>query len=318
MALFLNEADVTRLADVRMALEAVELAFREQGSGQAVNEPRRRVRQPNGTLHFMAGALTQMGYWGFKAYTTTREGARFLVNLYDAASGRLLALIEANRLGQLRTGAASGVATRYCARPDAGRLGLFGSGFQAETQLEAIAAVRDLREVRVYSRTPEHRQEFAETMSRRLGLTVAPVESARAVVEDCDIVTTITSAREPLFDGRWLAPGTHVNAAGGNALTRAEVDTATIARASRIFVDDKEQARIESGELLQAAERNVLNWQRVRELGDVVAGVVPGRGTPDEITLFASHGIALWDIALAARVYEAARVARVGQEVQLL
>lgn len=318
MTLLLTESDVTRLVDITTALEAVEVAFRQQGAGSAVNEPRRRVRQPQGTLHLMGAALPELGYWGFKAYTTTRQGAHFLVSLYDAASGRLLALIEANALGQLRTGAASGVATRYCARPEAGRLGLFGSGYQAETQLAAIAAVRPLSEVCVYSRTPEHRERFADTMSRRLGLAVTAVATPHEAVDGCDIVTTITSAREPLFDGHWLAPGTHLNAAGGNALVRAEVDTTTVARADRIFVDDKEQARVESGELLAAHERNRLNWGRVRELGDAVAGLVPARGDPDEITLFVSQGIALWDVALAARVYERARAEGAGQEIALL
>ncbi|MCZ7573256.1 MAG: ornithine cyclodeaminase family protein [Ardenticatenaceae bacterium] len=317
MTLLLTRHDVTRLVDMTAALEAVETAFRQQGAGSAVNEPRQRVRQPQGILHLMGAALPELGYWGFKAYTTTRQGAHFLVSLYDTASGQLLALIEANTLGQLRTGAASGIATKFCARPDASRLGLFGSGFQAEAQLAAIAAVRPLTEVHVYSRTPEHREHFAQTMSSRLGLTVSPVAIPRDAVAGCDIVTTITSSREPLFDGRWLAPGTHINAAGSNALIRAEVDTTTIARTDRIFVDDKQQARIESGELLAAYERNQLNWQRVRELGDAVSGLVPARGGPDEITLFASQGIALWDIALAACVYERARDEGVGQEIAL-
>lgn len=318
MTLLLTERDATRLVDITAALEVVEVAFRQQGQARAVNEPRRRVHQPHGTLHLMGAALPDLGYWGFKAYTTTRQGAHFLVSLYDAASGRLLALIEANTLGQLRTGAASGVATKYCARSEASRLGLFGSGYQAETQLAAIAAVRPLTEVRVYSRSSEHRERFAETMSRRLGLNVSAVATPEEAVTGCDIVTTITSAREPLFDGSLLSPGTHVNAAGSNALVRAEVDVTTVARADRIFVDDQEQARLESGALVAAYERNHLNWQRVRELGDAVAGLIPARGGPDEITLFASHGIALWDIALAARIYERARAEGAGEEISFL
>lgn len=318
MPILLTEADVSRLADIQTALEAVETAFHQQGSASAVNEPRRRVRQPGGTLHLMGGALPKLGYWGFKAYTTTREGARFFVSLYAADSGRLLALIEADRLGQLRTGAASGIATKYCARDDARVLGLFGSGYQAETQLEAIAAVRPLEEVRVYSRTPEHRERFAAVMGARLALNVVPVTSARAAVDGCDIVTTITSAREPLFDGGWIAPGTHLNIAGGNALARREIDVTTLGRADRIFVDDKAQAQLESGALLAAVERNQINLGRVRELADVVTGILPGRDGDSEITLFLSHGIALWDIALAARIYERALAESVGQEIPLL
>jgi ornithine cyclodeaminase/alanine dehydrogenase-like protein (mu-crystallin family) len=318
VTLILSETDVSDVIDMAAALEVMETVFRQQGEGRTINEPRCRVRQPRGTLHLMGAALPDAGYWGFKAYTATRENVRFLVSLYDSGSGALLALIEADQLGRLRTGAASGIATKYCARPDASRLGFFGSGTQAEHQLAAIAAVRQLREVCVYSRTPEHRVQFASTMSERLGLSVVPVSSARDAVEGCDIVTTITTAREPLFDGRWIAPGSHINVAGANSLTRTEVDVRTISRAERLFVDDKAQARIESGELLAAFERNVLNWQRVQELGDVVAGLTPGRDGDDEVTLFASHGIALWDVALAAHVYERAREGGMGRDIALL
>lgn len=310
----IREEDVDALVDMDDALTAVESSFIEQSAGTGVNQPRRRVRQPAGILHLMAGALTVRGYWGFKAYTTTRKGLQFTVNLYDAETGALLAIIEAGRLGQLRTGAASGVATDYLARNDATVLALFGTGYQAETQLEAIAAVRELEDVRVYSRTAEKRERFARRMSDSLApkgysssaLTIRPAASPAAALDGADIVTTITTAREPVFDGTDLDAGVHINAAGSNGALRAELDLTTIRRADHIFADDVIQARIECGELIQAYERNAFSWERLRPLADVVAGVTIGREDPEEITLFESHGIALWDVALAAEVYERA------------
>ena len=313
--LLLKEADVNALVTMEDALAAVEGSFLEQARGTGINQPRRRVRQPHGTLHLMGAALVERGYWGFKAYTTTRQGARFVVHLYDVTSGALLAILEADRLGQLRTGAASGVATKYLARPDAGTLALFGAGYQAETQLEAIAAVRPLREVRVYSRTPARRHAFAERMAARLGLQVRAVDAPEAALDGADIITTITTARAPLFKGDLVQPGVHINAAGSNAAIRAELDAEAVRRTTAIFVDDVQQARFESGDLVQAYQRNALAWERVRPLADVVAGLLPGRRTSEDITLFESQGIALWDVALAAVVYERARERGVGQEV---
>ncbi len=308
----LREEDTRSLVSMPEALEAVETAFVEQAHGTGINEPRRRVRQPAGTLHIMAGALVKRGYWGFKAYTATRSSVRFIVNLYDSESGALLSMIEADYLGQLRTGAASGVATKYLARRDAGVLALFGTGFQAETQLEAIAAVCALREVRVYSRTPERRETFAQTMSRRLTIPIHPAPTPREALAGADIVTTATTAIDPVFDGNDLSPGVHINGTGSNAAIRAELDRTTVRRADVIVTDDLESARIESGDLIRAYERNALSWSRVRLLADVVAGLTTGRQRPEDITLFESQGIALWDIALAATIYERAVAANLG------
>jgi ornithine cyclodeaminase/alanine dehydrogenase-like protein (mu-crystallin family) len=312
MMRILRENDVQALITMEDALSAVELAFREQFQGSGINEPRRRVRQPGGVLNLMGGALTERGYWGFKAYPATREGVLFSVMLYDAQSGAAQALIEANYLGQLRTGAASGVATKYLAAPQARRLALFGTGYQAETQLAAIAAVRQLEDVRVYSRKPERREQFVARLQEQMGLPLRAVESPQAAVAGADIITTATTARTPVFDGSEIAAGTHVNAAGSNSAAKAEIDATTVRRASHIFVDDMEQARIESGDLIMAYERNALVWEQVRLLADVVGGLLPGRTDPTEITLFASQGIALWDLALAALVYERAVAQDVG------
>ena len=312
---FIREEDVRKLVTMDDALRSVENAFMEQANGSGINEPRRRVHQPAGTLQLMGGVLTQRGYWGFKAYTATRSGAYFTVNLYDARTGVLLALIEANLLGQLRTGAASGIATKYLARADASVMALFGTGYQAQTQLEAVAKAHPLHEVRVYSRSAEHRTRFAQLMHEQLGLTISPVDTPQAAVSGADIVTTVTTSSEPVFDGNDLAPGTHINAAGSNSAIRAELDAIAVRRANAIFVDDVEQARIESGDLIHAYERNALNWSSVRPLSDVVAGRNAGRSHTEDITLFESHGIALWDLALAAEVYERAQTRNLGSLV---
>jgi ornithine cyclodeaminase/alanine dehydrogenase-like protein (mu-crystallin family) len=311
----LREEDVKALIGMPEALDAVELAFREQVAGTGINSPRHRVHQPNGVLHMMGGALTERGYWGCKVYTATRDGVRFCVLLYDVESGALRAMIEADHLGQLRTGAASGVATRYLARSDADTLALFGTGDQAETQLAAIARVRPLRLVRVYSRKPERREAFAKRMARNLNLNVQAADTPEAAMKGANIVTTATTSREPVFPGSSIVAGMHINAAGSNSVARSELDRTTIKRATRIFTDDLMQARAESGDLVMAYERNALIWEQVRPLADVIGGITVGRATTNDVTLFESQGVALWDIALAATTYERALASNVGRSI---
>jgi ornithine cyclodeaminase/alanine dehydrogenase-like protein (mu-crystallin family) len=301
------------------ATASVEEVMRQQGQGAATNHPRGRTRTPNGMLHLMAAAVPAGGYLGFKSYATFPGSGRtrFHVMLYSAETGELLALIEASALGQIRTGAASGVATKFMARGDAKTVGLFGTGYQARTQIAAVCAARSVEQVKVYSRSAERRAAFAREMGEALGVAMQPAHSPEETVRGSDIVITITTAREPIFDGAHLESGTHVNAAGSNFLMKREVDEETVRRARVIVVDDKEQAKIECGDLLPAIERGMVTWEQVRTLGEVVAGVAPGRTSPDDITLFESHGIALWDVAVAARVYARAREEGAGEEVRL-
>ncbi len=319
MALLLREEDVQRLLPMTDAMAAVEEVMRQYGQGAATNNPRRRTRTPRGLLHLMSAAAPQIGYFGFKSYATFPGSGqtRFHVMLYSAETGELLSLMEASALGQIRTGAASGVATQYMARDDAKVVGLFGTGYQARTQIAAVCLARPIEMVKVYSRNAERRSAFAREMSASLGVTMQLMDSPEETVRESDIVITITTAHEPVFDGRDLAPGVHINAAGSNMLIKREIDEETVRRADVIIVDDKEQARIESGDLLPAIERGILTWERVRTLGDVVTGVVPGRASPNDITLFESHGIALWDVAVAAKVYERATAEGVGEKLRL-
>ena len=313
--LYIREEEVGGLLSMDEALRTVEAAFRGLGTGSAVNIPRSRVRLPGHTLHVMSGGIPELNLTGLKAYTTTRHGAKFVVLLFKADTGEPLAAIEADRLGQVRTGAASGVATKYMAREDATSVGVLGTGWQARSQLAAVCGVREVKSVKAFGRDRSRREAYCREMSEVLGIPVQPAESARACVEEADVVIAITSAAQPVLEGAWLAPGTHVNAAGSNALVRSEIDAETVRRARVVAVDSREQAKVECGDLLEPVEKGLLHWDRVHELADVVAGHVPGRIDPGDITLFESQGLAVEDVAVAAVVYERAKAEGAGQRI---
>lgn len=315
MALYLTEADVKDLLTMDIALEAVAAAHRAHALGRAVDVPRSRTRIPTAALHILQGALPDVGVFGYKAYTTSRAGARFLVHLFEAASAAPLAVIEADYLGMMRTGAAGGIAAQALARADADLVGVFGAGWQAQSQIEALCRVRPLRRVKVFSRNEEKRRTFCADLSRRLGVEIVPAASAAETVRDAGIVVTITSASTPLFEGDWLAAGTHVTAAGSNALIRREIDEKTVLRAARVCVDSRATALREAGDLLPALEKGRLGAGQLVELGEVLAGLRPGRGAADEITLFESQGMAVQDLAVAQRLLQLARERGRGREL---
>ena len=313
MILFLREDDVARLLSIDDVIPAVEGAFREHGEGRAINRPRQRTVTERAVLHVMSGGVPAAGVMGLKVYSSARTGTHFLAMLYSTETGELLAVMEANRLGQLRTGAASAVATRHLARPEAGSVGLIGTGRQARSQLLAVSRVRPIALVKCYSRTPARREAFAAEMVQELGMEVAVVESAQDAVEDMDILITITNAREPVLLGEWLDPGVHINAAGGNvARGRRELDDEAVRRSTIIAVDDLEQAKLECGDLIQAASSGVPVWDRAVDLGTILAGRSPGRRGAEDVTLFESQGIAIEDVVTMQLVYERARGAGVG------
>ncbi len=317
MALFLNEQEVVQLLPMDECIDALDRAFAHAGAGQVDNKPRSRIRMPGGFFHFMAAADGGQGVFGYKAYPPFAGpgGSKMIVMLYDYQSGELLACLESGRMGQIRTGAASGLATRYMAREDASTVAVIGSGFQARTQLEAVCAVRPIKNARVFSRRQERREDFAKRSSERLQVDVQPVDNAQECMEGADIVITITSAREPVALGEWLADGAHVNAAGGNHWLRREIDEAAVLRSELIVVDDLEQAKMECGDLMWLEARGTFRWDLAHELRDVVAGRVPGRLSADGVTLFESLGVALEDIAAAELVYRKAREQGIGQEL---
>lgn len=316
-ALYLTEADVRELLDTEIAIDVVEEAFRQLAHGGAMNVPRARAHAEGIYLHTMSAVASYLGYAGWKAYTTTSHGARFHVGLYSIKSGELVALIEANYLGQLRTGAASAVATECMARPDAKVVGLFGSGFQARTQLKGVCTVRKIELVEVYSRNEERCRQFADLMSEWCNTRVVPSRNPDAVAAEKDIVICATSARTPLFEGKVLDEGTHLNVVGSNYLNKAEIDATTVQRADTIVCDSLEQCRLEAGDFVQALEAGAVEWSNMHELADVVAGRETGRKTAESITLFKSVGLAIEDVALAARLVELAAQEGLGQQLPL-
>jgi alanine dehydrogenase len=314
--LLLTEEDVRQLLTMDMALEAVEQVLRKMALDEAANIPRARSQTDHAMLHVMSGAAKTLGVMGYKAYSTSRKGTHFHVGLFDGKTGALTALLHADYLGQMRTGAASGVATQYMARPDAQEVGLFGSGKQARTQLQAVCRVRKIRQVQVYSPNEEHRIRFADDMSRVCQCEVVPVPRPEMAAEDKDIIITATSSREPVLNGHWIAEGTHLNVMGSNFLGKAEVDDVAVRRCDSIVVDSKDQARIEAGDFVQALEEGAIHWADIHELGQVIVGRYTGRAHPEDVTMFKSLGIALEDIAVAGRVVHKAQTAGVGRLVE--
>ncbi len=315
MALILTESEVEALLDMPSTLDAVESVLRDQAEGRATNRARRRVALPKGGLNYMAAGAPETGAMGLKVYSVARSGARFYTMLFDPESGELLSILQSDKLGQMRTGAASGVATKHLAREDATTLGIYGAGWQAESQLEAVAAVRDLECVIIYSRREESRKAFAEKMGERLGMEVetthAPDEPAAQ-----DIVVTATTSGEPVLLGEWLRPGTHVNAAGSNFLFKSEIDREVVRRASFVCVDSREEIGLEAGDLLHSLETGIILPEAIYELGQVISGQVKSRRGPEDITLFASQGLALEDVAAARVVYDRAIERGVGREIE--
>src|SRR5436190_10399386 len=255
--LYLSEAEIAPLLTMDLALTAVEAAFRKMGIDEAVNVPRQRCQTDHVMLHVLPAAAKTLGAIGFKAYTTSKVGAQFHVTLFDPKQGGITAIVEADLLGQFRTGAASGVATKKLARADASTVGLFGTGKQARTQLLAVCKVRPIKKAHVYGRDAERRKEFAARLAQETGVEVVPVEKPEEAAKGHDVLITATSAREPLLLGEWLSPGQHINLIGSNFLGKTESDVEVFRRAQVVVVDSKEQAKLEAGDFVKPLEAGV-------------------------------------------------------------
>jgi len=334
MALLLTRADIQSFLTMKDAMEAVEEAFRQLALG-TVNMPQRpviRVPEHHGVVLFMpaliGGTLAPagragVGALGMKVVTVYPDNPQKygkptvlgLILLNDPATGEVTAIMDGGFITAMRTGAVSGVATRYLARPDAQVAGVFGAGVQARTQLMALAEARPLERAVVYDVVPEARRRFAAEMSAQLGFPVEPASEARLAVEGCDIIAAATSAATPIFDGRWVAPGTHINGIGSHAPNMRELDTAIVKKA-RVIVDLREAALAEAGDLIIPIQEGAITADHIAgDLGEVVTGRVPGRTHPDEITLFKSEGLAIQDVSVATRVYQIAKERGIGQEI---
>ncbi len=318
MTLLLSESEVKSILTMPLALEAVENSFQRLADGSALLHSRARLHIPGKSyLHYMAAADATSGYMGLKIYTSSKDGLRFLIMLFSVESGDLVAQIEADYVGQMRTGAASGIATKLLARANAKTVGIIGTGLQARTQLEAISHARKIESVRAFSRDPQRRETFASEMSTMLKIPVIAVPTAEQAVRDLDIVVTSTTSANPVVEGRWLTPGTHINAIGANFPQKHELDAEAIRRCDVITADSREQSKLESGDLIQMYGDDQRRWTNVINFAEIVSGKTPGRTNDQQITLFKSNGIAIEDIVVAGRIYEIAKEKRMGRQLTL-
>jgi ornithine cyclodeaminase len=317
MALLLRESDVEQLLTMKLALDLVERVHREYSTGNAIDVPRERTRLPKAALHLLQGAVPSANIFGYKAYTSSREKVRFLVYGFNAERGNLDVVVEADYMGMMRTGAAGGVAAKWLARPDAKVAGVFGAGWQARSQIEALALVRKLERVKVWSRTADKLASFCARMREKLALDIVPAASPDDAVRGSDIVVTITTSATPVFSGESLGNGTHVNAAGSNSLLRQEIDEATVRKADVVVVDSRPSALKEAGDLLPLLEKGRLHVGGLTELGEVIAGTRPGRTSAEQTTLFESQGMAIQDLIIAAELMRLARTKGIGSEVKI-
>jgi alanine dehydrogenase len=302
--LYLTEGDVAATLTMRDALGLIEDAARALAEGRAQNRPRQRAYTSSSVIQVLAAAYG--GRMGHKTYTVAPKGrgARFWYTLFND-NGEMLALMEADTLGQIRTGAASGVATRFLAREDASTLGIIGTGWQARTQLEACYHVRKFSRILVYGRDPKRRADFCELMQEKVDVRIEPVETVREAVASADVICTMTNASTPVLEGAWLRAGAHVNAAGSNRANAQEIDVEAVTRAAVVAVEDIAQAKVESGDLRAANETAHWSWNHATHLSDIIAGHALGRTSDDQMTLFESLGIGLWDLAVASHVFDA-------------
>ena len=315
MALFLKDEDVAQCVTMDAMLEAIESMQRQYGDGQAHNMTRRKIIADSGMLSVMGGGLFHQGLLGVKTYTVVKGAYSFQVSLYDANTGELLLYTQANRLGQLRTGATTGVAVKHLANPEDATVGIIGTGGQAPTQLEALSKVRGIKKIKAYSRTQERREEFARRMTDTMGVEVSAEASNEDAVRDCDIVLCIAAPLDPVVEADWLKDGSTLIGAGPTTWRAREVDEAVITRAGKLIVDSTEQAAIEAGDLCSAVDKGIIQWSKVHELRHVVSGAVTGRDSNDQIVYAKIMGTGVADVAAAKLAYDSANAAGLGTEM---
>jgi alanine dehydrogenase len=310
---YITDAEVRDVVTVDDAARIIEDLFLNEARGMSEQTPTIELRLPKGVFRVKVGGAYGSGAYGLKAYL---GNAGYRIFVYDLETG-FDGLVEAFDLTEVRTGAVSAVATKYLARADASVVGIIGTGREARAQLRAVSRMRKLTKVRAWSRSPENRETYAREMAAELGIEVVPVDTAEACVRDADIVITITSADEPLVKGEWLAPGAFVCGVGATCPYRRELDEACVGRAAIVVVESLPTALDECAELIQAVGKGKLRWNAVRELKDIVSGLIPARRSDDEITLFTSVGTGAEDVAMASFALKAARAKGFGIELPL-
>ena len=315
MTRFLKDEDVAQCVSMDAMLEAIESMQRQYGDGQAHNMTRRKIIAESGMLSVMGGGLFQQGLLGVKTYTVVKGAYSFQVSLYDANTGELLLYTQANRLGQLRTGATTGVAVKHLANPGDATVGIIGTGGQAATQLAAVSKVRGIKKIKAFSRTQDRREEFARRMTDTMGVEVFAAASNEDAVRDCDVVLCIAASMEPVVEGAWLKDGSTVIGAGPTTWRAREVDEDTLKRAGKLIVDSTEQAAIEAGDLCSAVDKGIIQWSKVHELRHVVSGAVTGRDDQGQVVYAKIMGTGVADVAAAKLAYDSAKAQGLGTEM---
>lgn len=309
LPLYVTEAEVGDLLTPADAIEAVERCFRRLAAREVENRPRYRQRFEGGALAVMSAVDNELGLAGLKSYIATAHGTAFVVCLFSVAKAELLAVIEADKLGQLRTGAASGVAAKHLAREGAKSLGVLGCGWQAESQVQSIReTVPSIERVVAYCRTEKRLKAFCKRVGAEAGETHRDAAGQ-------DVVVTATTSKDPVLRGEWLEPGALVCAIGANDRRSRELDNVVLERSAFVCCDSIEQAKLESGDLIEPIEQGILDWLEVHELQEVVAGEVQGRQSDEDVVLFKSNGLAAWDVAIGALALDRARERGVGREL---
>ncbi|GIS68120.1 MAG: ornithine cyclodeaminase [Chloroflexota bacterium] len=308
MGILITEKDVKNLLTMELAICSLEEIFKKESIKDSVNSSRIRINLPEGSLNFMAASSKSLNLIGTKSYIPkTKTAIKFYVQLYDGENGNLLSVIEANLMSRIRTGAASGLATKYLAKKNSSVLGIIGTGTQALHQAIAICKVRKIKTINIYSRNVNNRKNFCALINKNINnVNAISVKTSKECVENADIITTITNSDSPVFSSKWIKPGTHINAAGSNVSTKREIDKETISKASTIVTDNIDQAKIECGDLIQPISIGITSWDKINTLSDLITGKIKGRSTDNEITIFESQGVAIEDLAIGSLLYDLA------------
>ena len=308
MEILITEQDVKNLLTMDSAICSLEEIFKHESIHDSINSPRTRISLPEGTINFMAASSKSLNLIVTKSYIPkTKTTIKFYVQLYDGKNGNLLSIIEANLMSRIRTGAASGLATKYLAKKNSSVLGIIGTGTQALHQAIAICKVRKIKTINVYSRNINNRKNFCNSINENIeNVDAISVKTSKECVENADIITTITNSGTPVFSSKWIKPGTHINAAGSNISTKREIDEEAISKASTIVTDNIAQAKIECGDLIQPIDIGITSWDKINTLSDLITGKIKGRSTDNEITIFESQGVAIEDLAIGSLLYDLA------------
>ncbi|MQG18560.1 MAG: ornithine cyclodeaminase family protein [SAR202 cluster bacterium] len=305
MSILITEQDVKNLLTMEIAINSLEEIFKQESKNNAVNSSRIRINLPEGILNFMAASSKKLNLIATKSYIPKpKTSIKFYVQLYNAKDGNLISTIEANLMSRIRTGAATGLATKYLSKNDSSVLGLIGTGSQALHQAIAICTHRKIQKINVFSRNMNNRKNFCEIIKKNIqNVDVIPSKTSKECVEDADIITTITNSATPVLSSEWIKPGTHINAAGTNIGTKRELDEKTISKASIIITDNIPQAKVECGDLIHSIKQGKTSWGKINSLSDLVAGKIKRRNNDSEITIFESQGVGLEDLAVGSAVY---------------